>query len=109
VVCGYSKTVLVLLVRKVLLINITKDGYVVTYYKNQKEMKGKSDVTVKNFKPMECLICHRYYFLDDTDLEKENHEYEGKEDDYCLHCGWKYDLYQFKHPNVPNEFFELYI
>lgn len=50
-------------------------------------------MTIKNFKPMECPICHQYYFSDDTDLEKEDSEYEGKEDDYCSHCGWKYDLY----------------
>ena len=57
---------------------------------------------IKNFKPMECPICHQYYFSDDTDLEKEDPEYEGKEDDYCLHCGWKYDLYQIEHPDEPN-------
>ena len=34
--------------------------------------------------------------------KKEDPEYEGKEDDYCSHCGWKYDLYQFEHPNVSN-------
>ena len=51
---------------------------------------------------MECPICHQYYFSDDTDLEKEDPEYEGKEDDYCSRCGWKYDLYQFEHPDVPN-------
>ena len=28
-------------------------------------------MTIKNFKPMECPICHQYYFSDDTDLEKE--------------------------------------
>ena len=59
-------------------------------------------MTIKNFKPMECPICHQYYFSDDTDLEKEDSEYEGKEDDYCSHCGWKYDLYQIEHPDVPN-------
>lgn len=42
------------------------------------------------------------FFSDDTDLEKEDPEYEGKEDDYCSHCGWKYDLYQIEHPDVPN-------
>lgn len=56
---------------------------------------------------MECPICHQYYFSDDTDLEKEDPEYEGKEDDYCSHCGWKYDLYQFEHPDVPNLINEL--
>ena len=59
-------------------------------------------MTIKNFKPMECPICHQYYFSDDTDLEKEDSEYEGKEDDYCSHCGWKYDLYHIEHPDVPN-------
>lgn len=60
-------------------------------------------MTIKNFKPMECPICHQYYFSDDPDLKKKGGpEYEGKEDDYCSHCGWKYDLYQFEHPNVPN-------
>ena len=28
--------------------------------------------------------------------KKGGPEYEGKEDDYCSHCGWKYDLYQFE-------------
>ena len=50
---------------------ITKDGYVVTYYKptngykyykDQKKMKGKNNMTIKNFKPMECPICHQYFF-----------------------------------------------
>lgn len=59
-------------------------------------------MTIKNFKPMECPVCHKYYFTDDTDLEKEDPEYEGKQDDFCGCCGWKYDLYQFKHPDVPN-------
>ncbi len=64
-------------------------------------------MTIKNFKPMECPICHEYYFADDTDLEKEDPDYEGKQDDYCLHCGWKYDLYQFEHPEVANMINEL--
>ncbi len=40
-----------------------------------------------NFKPMECPICHQYYFEDDSDLEKEDHEYNGKQDDFCGCCG----------------------
>lgn len=28
-------------------------------------------MTIKNFKPMDCPICHQYYFSDDTDLEKK--------------------------------------
>ena len=45
----------------------------------------------KKFKPMECPVCHECYFTDDTELEKEVHDFEGKQDDYCSHCGWKYD------------------
>ena len=59
-------------------------------------------MTIKNFKPMECPICHKYYFTDDTELEKEDPDYEGKQDDFCGCCGWKYDLYQFEHPDVSN-------
>lgn len=33
----------------------------------------------KNFKPMECPVCHEYYFTDDTELEKEDPDYEGKQ------------------------------
>lgn len=56
----------------------------------------------KFFKPMECPICHEYYFADDTMLEKKQSDYEGKRDDYCHHCGWKYDLFQIENPNVAN-------
>lgn len=55
---------------------------------------------MNNFKPMECPICHQYYFTDDTNKEKEDLEYEGKQEDYCSHCGWQYDLYQVEHPDV---------
>ena len=54
----------------------------------------------KKFKPMECPVCHEYYFADDTDLEKEDLDYKDKQSDYCMHCGWKYDLYQYEHPEV---------
>lgn len=63
---------------------------------------------------MECPICHQYYFSDDTYLEKEDPEYEAKEDNYtvtthmcpvcgkyefentdsydiCSYCGWEDD------------------
>ena len=56
----------------------------------------------KNFKPMECPVCHEYYFAEDTDLEKEDVDYKDKQSDYCMHCGWKYDLYQYEHPEVGN-------
>ena len=56
----------------------------------------------KDFKPMECPVCHEYYFADDTDDEKNEPDYTGKLDDYCPHCGWEYDLYQFEHPDVAN-------
>ena len=26
-------------------------------------------MAIKNFKPMECPVCHEYYFTDDTELE----------------------------------------
>ena len=61
----------------------------------------------KKFKPMECPVCHEYYFADDTDIEKEDLNYKNKEDDYCMHCGWKYDLYQFEHPDVSSMTNEL--
>ena len=51
---------------------------------------------------MECPVCHKYYFEDDTALEKSLPGYEGKRPDYCTFCGWEYDLYQFEHPNVGN-------
>jgi hypothetical protein len=57
---------------------------------------------IKYFKPMVCPICHEYYFTDDTIFEKQDPEYQGKRDDYCRHCGWEYDLYQYEHPDVPN-------
>ena len=55
---------------------------------------------IKNFKPMECPVCHEYYFADDPQGEKEEPSYEGKSPDYCSHCGWQYDLFQFEHPDV---------
>lgn len=57
-------------------------------------------MAIKDFKPMECPICHEYYFADDAEDEKEMPNYKGKHDDYCVHCGWKYDLFQFEHPEV---------
>lgn len=55
---------------------------------------------IKDFIPMECPVCHKYYFVDDTEDEKNEDGYEGKRDDYCSCCGWKYDLYQAQHPDV---------
>ena len=57
---------------------------------------------IKDFKPMECPVCHKYYFADDTENEKMEPGYNGKQDDYCASCGWKYDLYQAEHPDVAN-------
>ena len=28
-------------------------------------------MAIKNFKPMECPVCHEYYFTDDTELDTE--------------------------------------
>lgn len=54
---------------------------------------------IKNFKPMICPICGEYYFDDDSELEKNEPDYIGKADDYCRHCGWKYDLYEVENPD----------
>ena len=48
-------------------------------------------MVIDNFKPMECPICHKYYFAENTNLEETN---------YCRHCGWKYDLLQCEYPEV---------
>lgn len=48
-------------------------------------------MAIDNFKPMECPICHKYYFTENTNLEETN---------YCRHCGWKYDLLQYEYPEV---------
>lgn len=55
-------------------------------------------MTIKNFKPMKYPICHNYYFVDDTESEKQEPDYNGKKNDHFPHCGWKYNLYQFEHP-----------
>lgn len=55
-----------------------KNGVWLMVIKSRRKWKVKSNMTIKNFKPMECPICHQYYFSDDTDLEKEDSEYEGK-------------------------------
>lgn len=59
-------------------------------------------MTINNFKPMEYPICYNYYFFDDTESEKQESDYNGKKNGYCPHCGWKYDLYQFEHPDISN-------
>lgn len=48
-------------------------------------------MVIDNFKPMECPICHKYYFTENTNLEETN---------YCRHCGWKYNLLQCEYPEV---------
>lgn len=56
---------------------------------------------------MECPVCHKYYFAEDTELEKMEPGYEGKQDDYCPSCGWKYSLFQAENPDVPGRENEL--
>lgn len=36
------------------------------------------------FVEMPCPVCGKYMFVDDTDLEKEDPDYEGKCDDFCV-------------------------
>ncbi len=56
----------------------------------------------KEFVEMLCPICGKYMFVDDTDLEKEDPDYEGKQDDFCPVCGWVYDLEQVNDPDLDN-------
>lgn len=55
---------------------------------------------IKDFKPSICPVCGKYTFVDDTDLEKSDPEYAGKEDDYCIKCGWKYDRMQLENHDL---------
>ncbi len=52
------------------------------------------------FVEMLCPVCGKYMFVDDTDLEKEDPDYEGKQDDFCIECGWNYDLNQTNDPDL---------
>ena len=54
------------------------------------------------FVEMPCPVCGKYMFVDDTDLEKEDPDYEGKCDDFCVECGWQYDLNQTNDPDLKN-------
>lgn len=54
------------------------------------------------FVEMLCPVCGKYMFVDDTDLEKEDPDYEGKCDDFCVECGWQYDLNQTNDPDLKN-------
>lgn len=58
---------------------------------------------LKEFKEMECPICHNYYFVDDTELEKSDFDYKGKTKDYCSQCGWIYDLEQAEDHDLANK------
>lgn len=55
------------------------------------------------FKEMECPVCHKYYFVDDTELEKNDPSYIGPCQDQCTECGWIYDLEQTNNPNLANK------
>ncbi|MDO4500688.1 MAG: CPCC family cysteine-rich protein [Erysipelotrichaceae bacterium] len=46
---------------------------------------------IKNFKQATCPVCGKYTFVDDLEIEKSEPDYKGKEDDYCIICGWRYD------------------
>lgn len=59
-------------------------------------------MTIKNFKEMICPVCGLYYFADDCDYDKKQPNYKGKGEDSCIFCGWKYDLYQYEHPDISN-------
>ncbi len=53
-----------------------------------------------NFKEMLCPVCGKYLFTDDTELEKSDPDYQGKEIDWCIECGWRYDLSQTEDPDL---------
>ena len=46
------------------------------------------------FKEMLCPVCGKYLFVDDSELEKSDPDYQGKEVDQCVECGWRQVLAQ---------------
>ena len=60
---------------------------------------------MEKFKPMICPVCGKYYF---SKLSKDFYDEELEEylngDVYCFHCGWIYDLSQFKNPDSHDGF-----
>ena len=52
------------------------------------------------FEEMLCPVCGEYDFVDDTDLEKADPDYEGYTGDQCSHCGWIYDIDQTHNPDL---------
>ena len=54
------------------------------------------------FEPMICPVCGKYEFVDDTDLEKADPDYEGYSGDQCSYCGWIYDVDQAHNPDSAN-------
>lgn len=59
------------------------------------------------FFEMTCPVCGKYYFSDDTETEKSDPEYKGKELDQCTECGWIYDVSQAENPDLKNGANEL--
>ena len=53
-----------------------------------------------NFEPMICPVCGMYEFVDDSDAEKADPNYQGYEGDQCSQCGWIYVLNQAKDPEL---------
>ncbi len=62
--------------------------------------KRKDNMATNDFKPMECPVCHKYYFKDDLNIDDNTSNSNKTHDIYCPHCGWKYDLIQFEYPDI---------
>ncbi len=63
------------------------------------------DKTKKQIKPMECPVCHKFYF---TKLEEwEIKAGETPNEQFCFRCGWHYDLEQLSDPDLKNQSNEM--
>lgn len=63
------------------------------------------DKTKKQIKPMECPVCHKFYF---TKLEEwEIEAGETPNEQFCFRCGWHYDLEQLSDPDLKNQSNEM--
>lgn len=68
---------------------------------NCAERNDYMDKKEKQVKPMECPVCHKFYFTKLTEDELEDGETPNEQQ--CSSCGWYYDLEQFKDPDLENE------
>lgn len=50
-----------------------------------------------DFIPMECPVCHKFYF---SSLTEDDIRYGLAQQ--CTQCGWKYDLAQVDNPDLPD-------